>query len=242
MLLLRFLTDCIHQSNFEQVKQNAKKVFIEKPGLVDTELTTNIYVGYVLRHAPCIAYLKDKIADQDIKRIKVEIRANTVLEQGSGWRASAKGGGVVNEFGSHAINLAKYLATDEYTITDYQTEQVVSRDCPDKCAIQGSTESGTAIEIHLNWSDASVRKPTYLVEVELADGNTYATDFFQVWCDNGEQQKTDITGVASWENRCAFYIRGLEFSEQARYFSDHNDFTQDLLDSIFTDRILGQTT
>lgn len=231
-----------HDDNYIKIKAHAKKVFVEKPGYVENNEASNIYVGYVLRHSPCIAELKNRISKDIIKKVKVEIRANTVLEQGTGWRSSGKGGGVINEFGSHAINLAKYLVNDEYKVTSLETEQVVSNNCPDICKLKGITESGTEVEIYLNWSDASVRKPAYLVEVILSDGTKVVTDLFQVWDRNNCDESENISGVANWENKCKFYIRGLEFSEQARYFSETTDFSQDLQDSIFTDNILREST
>ncbi len=230
-----------HADNYNLVKTNAKKVFVEKPGYIHSDLVSNIYVGYVLRHAPCIAQLISRVELEHIKKVKVEIRANTVLEQGSGWRASGKGGGVVNEFGSHAINLAKYIVKDEYELTSMETEKIVSNNCPDLCRMKGITQSGVEVEIFLNWSDASVRKPAYLVEITRHDNSQVATDLFQVWNKLEKENASDISGVAYWENKCQFYIRGLEFSEQARYFSEHSDFTQDLQDSIFTDNILRQS-
>lgn len=229
-----------HQGNYDEIRQNAKKVFVEKPGFVETQNVSNVYVGYVLRHAPCIKYLKDKIESHSIKKVKITIRANTVTEQGSGWRSSAKGGGVVNEFGSHAINLAKFLAKSEYKITRFETSKVVSANCPDVCELSGITESGVEVEIYLNWSDSTVRKPAYNVTTLLDDGTELGTDLFEVWEKSEGQNANVMTGVAHWENGCDFYIRGLEFSEQARYFSEHDDFTQDIEDSIFTDSILRE--
>jgi predicted dehydrogenase len=231
-----------HQSNYELVKNNTKKIFLEKPGFVDAPDAKNLYVGYVLRHSPCVAEFIKRIRGKNTKKVKIEIRANTVIEDGSGWRASSKGGGVVNEFGSHAINLAKYLVGDEYSITKFETSKIVSTSCPDTCLLVGHTESGVGVEIHLNWSDASVRKPTYKISVVFKDDSELATDLFQIWNLSVDNIKSEVSGVANWDSECKFYIRGLEFSDQARYFVSQCEFSKDLADSMFTDKILKENS
>jgi len=230
-----------HQANYELVKNNAKRIFLEKPGFVEAKNEQNLYIGYVLRHAPCIKELSRRIVGKTVKKVSVEIRANTVVSAGTGWRASSKGGGVVNEFGSHAINLAKFLVKEPYKVVSFETQKIVSLACPDVCHLIGVTDSNVNVDIYLNWSDKNVRKPTYKVTVQLEDGSKLVTDLYQIWCESEDGLSKDATGVANWNTECNFYIRGLEFSEQARYFVSQNSFKADLEDSVFTDYLLRET-
>ncbi len=229
-----------HQSNYELVKTNAEKIFLEKPGLVNAPGERNLYVGYVLRHAPCVAKLIDSVGGRKLKSLNVDIRSNTVMEDGTGWRASSYGGGVINEFGSHAINLAKLIVGSEYRITRSEASKVVSSGCPDICNIEGVSKNGVEVKIDLNWSDASVRKPVYKIVAVLEDDTEVHTALYQIWNVGKDKKKSDISGVAYWPSRSKFYLRGLEFSEQTKYFVDQHDFLIDLEDSSFTDNVLKE--
>ena len=229
-----------HRRNLDLLEAVCDKIFVEKPGFLGPLDSKKTYVGYSLRHHPCIAFLEKVKGISGVKKLSVVIRANTVLAEGSGWRSTSSQGGVLNEFGSHAVNLAKFLVKEPFELRQIKTEKVFSKACPDKCDIEAVTASNTAINIRLNWSDSTARKPVFFVSIVLDSGEIWETDIYQVWQLDSKGEKTSLSGVASWANGVEFYIRGLEFSEQARYFVSGSDFSNDLQNSLFTDQFLEE--
>lgn len=223
-----------HEAAWQALKGRAPRVFVEKPLRV-TDPEPHLLCGYVLLHHPLQQRLRAAIEGQPLAGIRLSLRANTVLGSNSGWRGrKATGGGVLNEFGSHLLSLALDLAGPVETLALVEAATIHSVDVPDRARLAGTAAAGAALDLSLDWTDADVRKPTYAVEVTLADGRTLAHDFYE-FTDGATR-----VSIAELPSDAGVYLRGLEFTAQARHFLEAPDFARELVIATGVDRLLEQ--
>jgi predicted dehydrogenase len=221
-----------HSGAYTTLAGIARKIFVEKP-LAVLNPTPNTLCGYVMLHHPHHAHLKSVMTLDGAGTLRVGLRANTVLGRNVGWRGrAALGGGVVNEFGSHALSIVVDLVGPIATVAVSAQEIVHSVDAPDRATLTGRAVRGTVFEVTLDWTDATARKPTYGVRFERSDGSVFEHDF-------SEYRDTEgTTSIANIESRLGSYLRGIEFTHQARFFLDHDTFDESLAVAVEVDRIL----
>ena len=182
----------------------AKSVFIEKPfGLHDMRVKDDprISVGYVLRFTEVAHKLKHIIKHQGCTSIKLNYASYTLTKPPKGWRNSSYGG-VLNEMGSHLIDLLLYiLNASDFEIQECLIKSSVS-DVDDIVFVKGLVNS-VVFELNLNWVNESYRKPVWSGEIETKQGNL-----------RFDQQSID-TGFIP--NAIDYYVRGREFSMQMKH-------------------------
>ena len=70
-----------HAANFREIRESAKKVFVEKPGKIDKadllDCKSRVYVGYVLRHNSCVRKIADQIGGREVADAQITLRANS---------------------------------------------------------------------------------------------------------------------------------------------------------------------
>jgi predicted dehydrogenase len=222
-----------HADAYAAAAPLARKCFIEKPLRV-VSATPNTLCGYVLLHHPLQKMVKQFCEGRVIVQARLSLKANTIISPNNGWRGHlATGGGVLNEFGSHLISLLVDVAGPVKLISMESAKTVYSVDAPDQAELSGETEGGAAFSLSLDWSDNSVRKPVYGVTLTFADGATTFHDFYEAVL--GDRRLS----IADNATQLDAYLRGIEFTNQARYFLDHEDFTADLAIATEVDRILS---
>ncbi len=223
-----------HDTAWQALRRRAGRVFVEKPLRVrDPE--PHLLCGYVLLHHPLQQRLRAAIAGQPLAEVRLSLRANTVLGPNGGWRGRrASGGGVLNEFGSHLLSLALDLAGPVERLELVEAETIHSVDVPDRARLAGTSAAGAALALSLDWTDADVRKPGYAVEVTLADGRTLAHDFYE-FTDGAAR-----VSIAELPSNAGVYLRGLEFTAQARHFLEAPSFDRELAIAAGVDRLLEQ--
>lgn len=221
-----------HDAAWQALRNRAGRFLIEKPLRV-TDPDKRVLCGYVLLHHPLQKRFAALVGQQVPQTVTLSLKANTILGPNTGWRGlKSGGGGVLNEFGSHLLSLLVDVAGPLESLALVSSRTVHSVDVPDVARLEGRSRSGAAVVLELDWTDASVRKPTYEVEVVLPDGATLRHDFYEI-SEGGHR-----LSIAELDSAAGVYLRGLEFTEQARHFLEAPDFERTLAVAVEVDRLL----
>ena len=200
----------IHSSLCNNVlSRGARSVFVEKPfGLFDKRVNddTRISVGYVLRFSEVAQKLKAIIQEEGCIRISLDYSSYTLTKPPKGWRNSEYGG-VLNEMGSHLIDLMLYLGGgQEFKVKSSSIRSVIS-DVDDIVMVKGFLGE-IEVELTLNWVNPDYRKPVWSGFVETSK---QTIRFDQQSIDGGFE-------AASVD----YYVRGRDFSLQMKHFIEND--------------------
>lgn len=211
----------IHLQLLEKsINRGDKKIFVEKPfgGYTNTNLnnipeSNSIHIGYVLRFNPCIQWVKTNINPLDIKSIHGQYLSNTIEKKPTGWR-NGSFSGVLNEMGSHVIDLIQYIVgNDQMEVLSSKKESIVC-DIDDIVEATLKTKNDISISMYFNWVKKDVRKPVFGIEIQMKDGSKYSIDQQQInkYSSNGDFiEKVAVTDLAK---PVPFYLRGVDFTDQ----------------------------
>ena len=211
----------IHLQLLEKsVSRGDKKIFIEKPfgGYTNTYLnniptSNSIYIGYVLRFNPCIQWVKKNINTQDIKSIYGQYLSNTIEKKPKGWR-NGSFSGVLNEMGSHVIDLIQYIVgNDQMEVLSSKKESIIS-DIDDIVEATLKTKSDISVSMYFNWVKKEVRKPVFGIEIQMKDGYKYSIDQQQINKYNSNGDFIEKVAVTDLAKTVPFYLRGVDFTDQ----------------------------
>ena len=211
----------IHLQLLEKsINRGDKKIFVEKPfgGYTNTNLnnipeSNSIHIGYVLRFNPCIQWFKTNINPLDIKSIHGQYLSNTIEKKPTGWR-NGSFSGVLNEMGSHVIDLIQYIVgNDQMEVLSSKKESIVS-DIDDIVEATLKTKNDISISMYFNWVKKDIRKPVFGIEIQMKDGSKYSIDQQQInkYSSTGDFiEKVAVTDLAK---PVPFYLRGVDFTDQ----------------------------
>lgn len=231
-----------HEENYVQCRDIARKIFVEKPINISVDnllCKSNVLPGYVLRHNAMIKYFRDLTIVHGLVNLNVSVAANTACNDGSGWRFDQEAG-VIQEFGCHVVNLGLFYSSGQMKLSRTSSESVVTS-VPDRFSAEFDA-GGAKVSVFADWCDASKRKPAYRVDATLENGYTVMTDLYEIIVLDESGNLVEHRTLAHEGTSTPYYLRGFEFSEQARYFMDKNDFSDDLDDAVQTDFLLMQIT
>ena len=207
----------VHQELLEKsINRGDERVFVEKPfggyRHVNSEFShQNIYVGYVLRFNPCIKWIKNNINPHDIIKISCNYLSNTIQSKPSGWR-NGPYSGVLNEMGSHIIDLIFYLINlEQYEIIDSKVTSLIT-DIDDIVEFQIQSKN-TTINFHFDWVNKKMRKPVFNFEFELKDGVKVIFDQQNIYFKKGDHLERHISS-SDLSEKVPYYLRGVEFTSQ----------------------------
>lgn len=195
----------------------AKSIFVEKPfGLFDNRVENDprINVGYVLRFSEVTQTLKKVIMEEGCRELSLDYSSNTLQKKPKGWR-NGQYGGVLNEMGSHLIDMILYLLDGEQIQIDSKHTESVISDVDDIVSFEGKC-GGSLVSLSLNWTNKNYRKPVW--------SGKLITEKREIEFD---QQSLSI-GFDPIE--VDYYVRGRDFSLQMSHFIEGDD-------SIFCDSI-----
>jgi len=211
----------IHLQLLERsAKRGDKKIFIEKPFGGYTNINHNnfsesstVNIGYVLRFNPCIQWIKTNINPKEIKSIHGEYISNTIEKKPEGWRNSPFSG-VLNEMGSHVIDLVQYIiGNDQMKVLSSKKESIIS-DVDDIVEATIKTENDISISLYFNWVKKEVRKPVFGLKIEMKDGLKYSIDQQQVNKYNFNGDFIEKVSVTDLVKSVPYYLRGVDFTNQ----------------------------
>jgi predicted dehydrogenase len=167
----------------------------------------------VLRFNPCIQWVKTNINPLDIKSIHGQYLSNTIEKKPTGWR-NGSFSGVLNEMGSHVIDLIQYIVgNDQMEVLSSKKESIVS-DIDDIVEATLKTKNDISISMYFNWVKKEIRKPVFGIEVQMKDGSKYSIDQQQInkYSSTGDFiEKVAVTDLAK---PVPFYLRGVDFTDQ----------------------------
>ena len=200
----------IHNSLCDNVlSRGALSVFVEKPfGLFDKRVDDDprISVGYVLRFSEVAQKLKSIIRQEGCVKISLDYSSHTLTKLPKGWR-NTEYGGVLNEMGSHLIDLMLYLGgSQEFKVLNSSIESVIS-EVDDIVSVKGLLGE-IEVELSLNWVNPNYRKPVWSGYVETSN----RTIRFDQQSIDGGFEGTSVD----------YYVRGRDFSLQMKHFIENN--------------------
>lgn len=211
----------VHLELMEKSKKRGdKKIFIEKPFGGHTNIkhetfseSSTINIGYVLRFNPCIQWVKSNINPKEIKSIHAEYLSNTIEKKPKGWR-NGPFSGVLNEMGSHVIDLIQYIiGNDQMFLVNSKKESIVS-DIDDIVEATIKTENDISVSVYFNWVKKEVRKPVFGLKIELKDGFTYFIDQQQINKYNSDGDFIKKISIVDTAKSVPYYLRGIDFTNQ----------------------------
>lgn len=227
-----------HFSIAKELLQRGIPCFIEKPltlnpaqsqALADLQHSsgTLVQMGLVTRFIQPFARLR-RISQKRVLGRALHYRArmmgNVVTKpDNDSWRTDfRRGGGCLNEYGPHLLDLCRSIFGDVQTLNTASYGQVHSTRGDDSFQIDWTHAAGTEGALLLDWCDASRRKSAMDFEVDFEGGTVRANNAeLSVQVRSG----TAITAAQQAEMHAPvlpypvnFYLRGEEFSLQLEVF------------------------
>jgi len=261
----------LHGAMIDAAMDRNLSVFVEKPFTLDSAEAQrlakrssdqpNAYhqVGYVARFGDVYSKVKALLDGGLLGKVfgfRLEFHGCTVLkkENGSGWRGDRKtGGGCLNEFGSHAVDMVVNLFGKPSSVKGSSLVPIFSEGVEDMVLSTLTYADGKAGSLYVNWSDSSHRKPSLKTNILGEKGHIQA-DFYgiKIFMNEGNQhykQGWNTVNLPELMKPVPFYVRGAEFTNQLYSFAEGvlrpsqpnpSSFadaatTQEVIDMIFAD-------
>lgn len=199
----------------KSLKRNDRKIFVEKPfgGFMNSEykIEDNIFIGYVLRHNPIVQWIKNNINPNDVCEVDAQFLSNTLQTKPKGWR-NGEYSGVLNEVGSHILDLSNYLFDlKKYKIISSKTQSVMS-DVDDIVHIE-LLSNDKKYNFNFNWVNKNIRKPSFNFKLKLKDNTEVFFDQQKIELSKNNQIFKNLS-VVDLASKVPFYLRGIDFTNQ----------------------------
>lgn len=212
--------------------------FVEKPLTLNRRLSLKLLraaklvnlptqVGFVMRYLASFQKLKELVDHGELGR-DLNYRASmsgNVIDKPQGiknWKANFNmGGGCLNEYGPHLIDLCAFIFGKISKINSVSYEKIHSNYADDRFFIDWKHENGPQGFLSLNWSDSTKRKyiVEFFVEFEYASIRVDNSVLEIYWPDDNPSVKKKISLEASvTPKNIGFYLRGEEFSLELEDF------------------------
>lgn len=223
--------------------------FIEKPLTLDVALSGElaalmaakngvVQLGLVLRFVAPFVKLRAIAASQALGPVlsyEACMLGNVITKAGSGWRSVfAKGGGCLNEYGPHLIDLCRYIFGDVSVLRAAKFGRTFSAAADDSIDVDWLHASGTKGHLVLDWCDSTKRKSALTFVVRFKKGLVRASNAdITVEIDEGAQIAADaraelLAPVRPYQVN--YYLRGEEYTLQLEAFLEAALGTRHLLD------------
>lgn len=183
-------------------------------------------VGFVLRYVATFSRLRELVHSGELGsviRYQAEMSGNVITKPGKNWRSDfAAGGGCLNEYGPHLIDLCRFLFGDVTAIERAEKGHTHSTRADDRIAFDWVHDCGVPGEVKLDWCDTSKRKSVLRFSIDF--------EYAQVSCDNSAlhfsfKEKSPLTreergriAALIVPPRVSFYLRGEEYTLQLEDF------------------------
>lgn len=225
------------------IKRGDKVIFIEKPfgGHSNTSFdldTKNVFIGYVLRFNPVVDWIKNNIDPSDVLECSTKYLSNTIENKPKGWR-NGPYSGVLNEMGSHALDMINYLfGIEDFKIKESEINSIIS-DVDDEVKISLLSKK-RSFKFYFNWVDKSLRKPIFQVSLKLKNNDLITFDQQKVVIKNGLEEKT--ISVVDLNQEIPFYLRGVDFTKQMQDLTSNKQVMCSLDEAITVNRLMKEIT
>ena len=217
-------------------------IFVEKPFTLDAaearrfaqlsaaQRTSFHQVGYVARFGDVYLKVKELLQRGILGRtvnFQVEMHGCTVLkkENGAGWRGDRKtGGGCLNEFGSHAVDMVVNLFGKPSKVAGTRLVSIYSEHVEDLVSSTLIYNNGVIGNFLANWSEPSYRKPVMKTTI-LGDEGMIQADFYGLKVFMNKENPHFNKGwntlnLPDLMQPVPFYVRGAEFTRELYAFAE----------------------
>ncbi len=215
--------------------EHAIPCFVEKPLTLDLERSRALaeiaaksgvtaQMGFVLRYLPNFAKLKAVLESGRygaVRHYGARMSGNVVTKPDDTWRTNfAMGGGCLNEYGPHLIDLCNFIFGPVADVGRVAIEKVYSTRGDDRLSLDWTHASGVAGEMALDWCDDTKRKSVIQIEVTCETARLYIDNsYFKVerlgaGDDGPEPSPLADEGLPN----VTYYLRGEEFTLQLEDF------------------------
>mmetsp|Transcript_194 Transcript_194/g.206 ORF Transcript_194/g.206 Transcript_194/m.206 type:complete len:307 (+) Transcript_194:26-946(+) len=223
------------------IKRGDKIIFVEKPfgGHSNTSFeldVKNVFIGYVLRFNPIVNWIKNNIDPNDVLECSAKYLSNTIENKPIGWRNGLYSG-VLNEIGSHVLDMINYLfSIEDFKIKDSETKSIIS-DVDDEVKISLMSKERN-FDFYFNWVDKSLRKPVFQGSVKLKNNDLIIFDQQKIVKKNEEGEKT--ISVVDLNQEIPFYLRGVDFTKQMQDLSNTREVMCSLDEALTINRLMKE--
>ena len=252
----------------------AKKVpfFVEKPLSLDVETSSELVdlataggvaaqVGFVLRYLASFQRLRRLVTDGSLGRLQsysASMQGNVITKPlaADRWQGDfARGGGCLNEYGPHIIDLCRFIFGPIEAVQTVETGRVHSMRADDWLRVDWTHVGATPGRLDINWCDGTKRKSVIELRANFehaevrADNSTVEVTFHGDATVSPEERAR--IGVSVQPPNVGFYLRGEEFSLEIEDFlstclgrkmhvdaSVPTDITPQLADGFEVDRLI----
>jgi predicted dehydrogenase len=212
--------------------------FVEKPLTLNPERSAELariaaargvhaQVGFVLRYVATFVTLRRLVASGRFGpaiSYRARMSGNVITgSQGDTWRSDyARGGGCLNEYGPHLIDLCRYVFGDIAGIHSAIATQVHSRRADDRMTASWTHACGTNGQLDMDWCDTTRRKSVIQLEVSFSHARVVLDNstlkILDVHPDHAGPPGELRTLEFIVPPRVSFYLRGEEYSLQLEEF------------------------
>lgn len=212
--------------------------FIEKPltlnvtqskELMDLASSKNVYtqMGFVLRYVSTFSRLHDLVNTGSlgfVRSYRASMNGNVITKPDSkSWRTNfSAGGGCLNEYGPHLIDLCRFIFGDVKSVLSAEKGQTHSVLADDQIAFNWIHASDVAAEIKLDWCDPTMRKSVIQFDVDFEHarviGDNSALHFNFHSASSFSREQRDQISEPLVPPKVSFYLRGEEYSLQLEDF------------------------
>lgn len=227
-----------HYAISKMLLEHSIPCFIEKPltlkvtkstELMDLASSGKVYtqMGFVLRYVSTFSRLRDLVrtgALGTVRSYRARMNGNVITKPDTkSWRTDfSAGGGCLNEYGPHLIDLCRFIFGDVMTLESAEKGHVHSTRADDQMAFNWIHASGAVGEVKLDWCDTSKRKSVIQFEVDFEHARVSGDNsalHFDFHADNSLSpvQRSQISGPLT-PPKVSFYLRGEEYTLQLEDF------------------------
>jgi len=212
--------------------------FIEKPltlrstrskELMNLATSGKVYtqMGFVLRYVSTFSRLRDLVrtgALGAVRSYRARMNGNVITKPDTkSWRTDfSAGGGCLNEYGPHLIDLCRFIFGDVMTLQGAEKGHVHSTRADDQMAFNWIHASGVAGEVKLDWCDTSKRKSVIQFDIDFEQARVRGDNsalHFDFHGDNylSPEERSQISEPLT-PPKVSFYLRGEEYTLQLEDF------------------------
>lgn len=212
--------------------------FIEKPLTLDPDKSETLIalqqaqgvatqMGLVLRFVQPFVRLREIVRSGVLGaplHYEARMLGNVITRpDNESWRTDfARGGGCLNEYGPHLLDLCRFVFGDVTNLDSAAFSRVHSTRADDSVDVAWRHVSGTPGRLRLDWCDTTRRKSYTDFDVAFAHGRVQAnTAEISVELDDGlslPQERRAALCAPALPYAVSFYLRGEEFTLQLEAF------------------------
>lgn len=213
--------------------------FVEKPLTLDVNASNelkelaaakgvSVQVGFVLRYVASFLRLRHLVQSKQLGAMleyTASMRGNVILKPpaADSWQGQFKmGGGCLNEYGPHIIDLCQFIFGPVDRVSDVRMTQVFCTYADDRIDFGWCHLNGSTGKVEVDWCDSTKRKSVveFKVKFEHAEvrvDNSAVEIKWHQGCQIAQDKRQEIDAPIRPSN-VAYYLRGEEFSLELEEF------------------------